>query len=125
MARRTTIEVGLPEPCVSTPETRMPGDASDPAAGCVVHSWNEWDPLEEVVVGRLEGAAAPPAHVTMVGNLPARAARLYPLLAGRRYPRLLVKPAQRELDGFVRMLAAAGITVRRPDVVDFSRRFAS
>jgi glycine amidinotransferase len=61
----------------------------------------------------------------MVGNLPAKAARLYPLLAGRRYPRLLVKPAQRELDGFVRLLEAQGITVRRPDVVDFSRRFAS
>src|SRR6266702_2066191 len=56
-------------------------------ASCVVNSWNEWDPLEEVVVGRLEGAAAPPSHVTMVGNLPAKAARLYPLLAGRRYPR--------------------------------------
>ena len=98
---------------------------TDPAAGCVVHSWNEWDPLEEVVVGRLEGAAAPPAHVTMVGNLPGRAARLYPLLAGRRYPRPLVRAAQRELDGFVRLLEGEGITVRRPDIVDFTQRFAS
>lgn len=95
------------------------------AAGCVVNSWNEWDPLEEVVVGRLEGAAAPPAHVTMVGNLPARAARLYPLLAGRHYPKLLVRPAERELEGFVRLLEGEGIVVRRPDVVDFARRFGS
>ncbi|HVS42847.1 MAG TPA: amidinotransferase, partial [Candidatus Dormibacteraeota bacterium] len=91
----------------------------------VVNSWNEWDPLEEVIVGRLEGAAAPPSHVTMVGNLPRRAARLYPLLAGRRYPRFLVRPAERELDGFVRLLEAEGITVRRPDIVDFSRRYAA
>ena len=90
-----------------------------------VNSWNEWDPLEEVIVGRLEGAAAPPSHVTMIGNLPRRAARLYPLLAGRRYPRVLVRPAQKELDGFVRLLESEGITVRRPDVVDFSVRYAS
>jgi glycine amidinotransferase len=109
---------------VSISETTT-GAVADPAAGCVVHSWNEWDPLEEVVVGRLEGAAAPPAHVTMVGNLPAGAARLYPLLAGRRYPQLLVRPAQRELEGFVRLLEGEGITVRRPEAMDFARRFAS
>ncbi len=102
----------------------VPGPDVEPTAG-VVNSWNEWDPLEEVIVGRLEGAAAPPSHVTMVGNLPRRAARLYPLLAGRRYPRFLVRPAQKELDGFVRLLESEGVTVRRPDVVDFSVRYAS
>jgi glycine amidinotransferase len=101
------------------------GHATAAPPARVVSSWNEWDPLEEVIVGRLEGAAAPPSHVTMVGNLPARAARLYPLLAGRRYPRILVRPAQRELEGFVRLLESAGITVRRPDVVDFSLRYGS
>jgi hypothetical protein len=61
---------------------------------------NEWDPLEEVVVGRLEGAA-PPAHVTMVGNLP----RVRPALplAGRRYRSSSSDP-RAELDGFVRLL---------------------
>jgi glycine amidinotransferase len=102
-----------------------PQRTAETANACVVNSWNEWDPLEEVVVGRLEGAAAPPSHVTMVGNLPAKAARLYPLLAGRRYPRLLVKPAQKELEGFVHLLESEGIKVRRPDIVDFSIRFGS
>jgi len=102
-----------------------PERTAETANSCVVNSWNEWDPLEEVVVGRLEGAAAPPSHVTMVGNLPAKAARLYPLLAGRRYPRVLLKPAQRELEGFVHLLEAEGIKVRRPDIVDFSIRFSS
>ena len=102
-----------------------PEPTAETANSCVVNSWNEWDPLEEVVVGRLEGAAAPPSHVTMVGNLPAKAARLYPLLAGRRYPRVLLKPAQRELEGFVHLLEAEGIKVRRPDIVDFSIRFGS
>ena len=56
---------------------------------------------------------------------PAGAARLYPLLAGRHYPKVLVRPAQGELEGFVRLLEREGIAVRRPDVVDFARRFAS
>src|SRR5207244_11722149 len=43
-----------------------PERTAETANSCVVNSWNEWDPLEEVVVGRLEGAAAPPSHVTMV-----------------------------------------------------------
>ena len=109
--------------------TRRSGSEIDRATGtsteCVVNSWNEWDPLEEVIVGRLEGAAAPPSHVTMIGNLPPKAARLYPLLAGRRYPRFLVRPAARELEGFVRLLESQGITVRRPTIVDFSIRYAS
>ena len=30
---------------------------------CPVNSFNEWDPLEEVIVGRLEGATIPgPRH---------------------------------------------------------------
>jgi len=110
---------------MSSSAVSEPDRTTETANAWVVNSWNEWDPLEEVVVGRLEGAAAPPSHVTMVGNLPRKAARLYPLLAGRRYPRLLVKPAQRELDGFVRLLESEGITVRRPDIIDFSVRYGS
>ena len=110
---------------MSSSAVSEPDRTTETANACVVNSWNEWDPLEEVVVGRLEGAAAPPSHVTMVGNLPRKAARLYPLLAGRRYPRLLLKPAQRELDGFVRLLESEGITVRRPDIIDFSVRYGS
>jgi hypothetical protein len=30
------------------------------SAVCPVNSWNEWDPLEEVIVGRLDGAVVPP-----------------------------------------------------------------
>ncbi|RUT01543.1 hypothetical protein DSM106972_066400 [Dulcicalothrix desertica PCC 7102] len=30
---------------------------------CPVNSYHEWDPLEEVIVGRLNGANIPPYHV--------------------------------------------------------------
>jgi len=35
------------------------------SAAFPVNSWNEWDPLEEVIVGRLDGAVVPPFHVSV------------------------------------------------------------
>lgn len=90
------------------------------ASAVPVRTYNEWDPLEEVIVGRLEGATVPTSHVTFDGNLPPIARRLYRPLAGRRYPRVLVRRAQRELDQLVELIEQAGVVVRRPDVVDFS-----
>jgi glycine amidinotransferase len=92
-------------------------------AAVPVSTYNEWDPLEEVIVGRLEGATIPSNHVTVTFNLPPLAARLYRLAAGYRYPQWMVRLAQRELDGFIRLLEAEGVTVRRPDAIDFTRRY--
>lgn len=88
-----------------------------------VNSHNEWDPLEEIIVGRLEGANIPSYHVTVTFNVPRFTAKLYRLAAGRRFPRWMVRRAQKDLDGFIHILEAEGVTVRRPDVVDFHSRF--
>ena len=88
-----------------------------------VCSYNEWDPLEEVVVGRLEGAMIPSKHLTVSFNIPRRLTGIYKLVAGRPYPKFVVRPAQRELDEFMHILEAEGITVRRPAVTDFSATY--
>ena len=85
-----------------------------------VCSYNEWDPLEEVVVGRLEGARIPSRHLTVTFNIPQRLMKIYKLIAGLPYPKFVVRPAQRELDEFIHILEAEGVTVRRPAVTDFS-----
>ncbi|MFE6411958.1 amidinotransferase [Streptomyces sp. NPDC057837] len=90
-----------------------------------VSSHNEWDPLEEIVVGRLEGATIPSDHPVVTCNVPPWAGRLQGLAAGFRYPRLLVEQAQQEIDGFVALLESLGVTVRRPDAVDHRRRFGT
>ncbi|ARN83252.1 amidinotransferase [Methylocystis bryophila] len=90
-----------------------------------VCSHNEWDPLEEIVVGRLEGATIPSDHPVVSCNIPGFAARAQAWAGGFRYPEFLVKPAQRELDGFVALLESLGVTVRRPDAVDYRRRFGA
>lgn len=92
-------------------------------ATCPVNSYNPWDPLEEIIIGRLDGAVIPPAHVSVTFNIPQTAARLLAIVGGLRYPGFLLKSAQRQLNDFARILAAEGVTVRRPDAMDFSRRY--
>ena len=99
-----------------------PADATAPLRSPVM-AWNEWDPLEEVIVGRLDGATIPSNHVTVTFNLPPVGARLYGLAAGWKYPRWMVKLAQKELDGFIAVLEGEGITVRRPDPIDFAKPY--
>lgn len=91
----------------------------------VVNSHNEWDPLEEILVGRLDGATIPSAHPVVTCNIPGMAARAQSLVAGFRFPGFMIEPAQRELDGFINLLQSLGITVRRPDAVDHRKRFST
>ena len=87
-----------------------------------VNSHNEWDPLEEIIVGRLEGATMPSDHPVVTCNVPkGAAARAQSLVAGLHYPKFMVEPAQRELDGFIALLQSLGIFVRRPEPIDHKK----
>ncbi|MEU3879635.1 MULTISPECIES: amidinotransferase [Streptomyces] len=90
-----------------------------------VGSHNEWDPLEEVLVGCLDGATTPSRHPVVSCNVPPWAARFQQLAAGLRYPQAMVGPAQEELEQFVSLLQSLDITVTRPDAVDHRKRFST
>src|SRR5947209_6439186 len=81
-----------------------------------VCSWNEWDPLREVIVGTARGAAdigyEPALSPYFAGNVGGRAFRGAPVHEG------VVAEAEAQLDDFAALLASRGITVRRPDPVD-------
>ncbi|MFI7102559.1 amidinotransferase [Streptomyces sp. NPDC050161] len=100
------------------------GNAGKPL-GSPVNSHNEWDPLEEIIVGRLEGATVPSSHPVVACNIPPWAARLQGLASGFRYPRRMIEPAQHELDRFIALLRSLGITVMRPDAVDHRKSFST
>jgi glycine amidinotransferase len=95
----------------------------------VVNSYNEWDPLEEIVVGVLDGAAILPWEIGLQAVKPAehvRASRMYHSVSGGK----LVPPesyakAQVQLDGFVRLLEAEGVTVRRPEPIVHAHPFGT
>ncbi|MGW8987558.1 amidinotransferase [Streptomyces parvus] len=113
----------MSDPSEAKNENSTGGSAESPHSP--VGSHNEWDPLEEVLVGRLDGATTPSRHPVVSCNVPPWAARFQQFAAGLRYPRAMVGPAQEELDQFVALLQSLGITVTRPDAVDHRRRFST
>jgi len=80
-----------------------------------VNSWNEWDPLEEIIVGCARGAAE-------MGFEPAFAPYFPPgdpgrTQRGRAIPHSVVEDAERQLDHFAELLTRRGVRVRRPDPI--------
>src|ERR1700693_4186636 len=82
----------------------------------IVNSWNEWDPLQEVIVGSARGAFD-------IGFEPSLAPYFSPgsqereFRGGPVHP-MVVDAAERQLDHFAELLDRLGITVRRPDPID-------
>ena len=89
-----------------------------------VWSTNEWDPLELVVVGRLEGAQI--SEWNFINGLTIQPGE-YPLYdalranLGQPYPPEMVRAAQAELDGLIATLQAHGATALRPDPPNFAQ----
>jgi glycine amidinotransferase len=91
----------------------------------IVNSYNEWDPLEEVIVGNIDGAAIPPWHIMLQATMPLQHTQMYQQQGGQPYPKELIDAARKDLDEFVHLLEAEGVTVRRPDIVDYAKPFAT
>lgn len=91
----------------------------------VVNSHNEWDPLEEVIVGDIWGATVPEWHPTLKATMPKHAWPMFRELGGRPFPQEVVAAAARELDELAEVLTREGVTVRRPRQTDFSRPFST
>jgi glycine amidinotransferase len=83
----------------------------------IVNSYNEWDPLEEVVVGVIEGASVPHWHITLQATMPKKQWEFFRKCGGKPFPGEQIKAAKKDLDAFVHILEAEGVIVRRPDVV--------
>jgi glycine amidinotransferase len=92
-------------------------------------SYTEWDPLEEVVVGILKGAAVipwEPAYAAAVsGDDYEDTKGFHEDAGGQAVPQEAMASAQAELNEFVRILEGEGVRVRRPDPLDFSKPYGS
>ncbi|AJQ93361.1 hypothetical protein [Gynuella sunshinyii] len=92
-----------------------------------VNVWNEWDPLEEVIVGTALGASTRmldhfwdyASHVPGNKQLYRRFYHAQPA------PVELVSKAEDEIDGFIKILEREGVTVRRPSPADSLAAFAT
>jgi glycine amidinotransferase len=64
---------------------------SAPAAPFVVNSHNEFDPLEEVIVGRVDGATIPEWHVSGKAVWPEKWWDMYKTQSGQSFPMEMIK----------------------------------
>jgi glycine amidinotransferase len=94
---------------------------------CIVNSHSEFDPLEEVIVGRVEGATIPEWHVSGKAVWPDRHWDMYKTKSGQPFPKELMIKAAEELDNFAKILEAEGVTVRRPEVMkgDYAQPYST
>jgi glycine amidinotransferase len=94
----------------------------------VVNSHNEWDPLEEVIVGSVKGAILPSwdtinKHTVPPGEWDKISKSINP--HGSPYPPEYIKAASENLETFVHILESEGVRVRRIDDADYSASFST
>jgi len=88
-----------------------------------VWSCNEWDPLEEVIVGSPVGARFPsPDRSTQLAEFPDRSLAEIPR---GPFPQRIVEETAEDLDEFVRLLRGLGVTVRRPETWPHEASFST
>lgn len=90
-----------------------------------VCSYNEWDPLEEVIVGVLEGATIPSLHIALEATMPEEHWPFFKQYGGKPFDKEWVERGVKELDEFARILTAEGVKVRRPDRIDHAVSFGT
>lgn len=92
----------------------------------VVWSCNEWDPLEEVVVGVVEGSIVPKwDDVALQATTPDHASWFFEKYGGQPFPNEMIEAASKELDNLSQVLTSLGVKVRRPDPVDYSKTYST
>jgi glycine amidinotransferase len=95
---------------------------------CPVNSHNEWDPLEEVIIGNLDGAMFPEWSVINRATVaPDEWEQIEQRVggAGIPYPPELVKLARQELKQFIHILESEGVRVRHGSSMNFAAPFAT
>jgi glycine amidinotransferase len=91
----------------------------------LVNVHNEWDPLEEVIVGVVDNARVPsPDRGLFAIGYADRFATMAEIPSGP-YSDRVIEETREDLEGFVEALRANEVIVRRPEVVDHSLTFGS
>ncbi|MDQ3914224.1 MAG: NarL family transcriptional regulator [Actinomycetota bacterium] len=85
----------------------------------VVRSHNEWDLLEEAIVGTAEGVTVPVLTHEFKSMVRREYWDFYRRYGGQPYPEHIVAAASKALDNLQEVLEGEGVVVRRPDPVDY------
>ena len=90
-----------------------------------ISTYNHWDPLEEIIVGRADNARVP----TVDASTMSMSYTNYPMdqikpLEGQ-YPQAMIDEANEDADGLANTLKNLGVIVHRPEVQDTSVEFST
>ena len=92
-------------------------------AGARVWSWNEWDPLEEIIVGNPFNARFPTAdRSTQLAEFPDRSVEEIPR---GPFPQQIIEEAEEDLMDFIQALKKQGVTVKRPETWPHEAKFST
>ena len=91
----------------------------------IVSSSNEWGPLQEVIVGIVDGARVPSWHISLKATMPQEHWNFFRECGGKPFPLETIEAARCEIEKFASLLNQYGVTVRRPTEVDFTRPFST
>ncbi|GAA1954307.1 inosamine-phosphate amidinotransferase 1 [Amycolatopsis minnesotensis] len=86
---------------------------------------NEWDPLEEMIVGIADGARVPSADIGLFALDYAEHEENQDDIPTGPYDTRIIDEANEDLAGFAELLRAEGVTIRRPAVTDHATRFGT
>ncbi len=82
----------------------------------VVNSWNEWDPLKRVIIGRPEGTNVPAPEPAWWYDLPEGG---FPLGQWGPFPQDMLDAANEQMDYFVKQIEQRDAVVERIDIHPF------
>ncbi|KAI0230063.1 Glycine amidinotransferase, mitochondrial [Lamellibrachia satsuma] len=89
---------------------------------CPVCAYTEWDPLEEVIVGRPEGARVPYLRPEIKATIKPGNWEWFTKHAGKPQEPEIVKKASKQVEEFCRILEIEGVTVRRPEFIKWTEK---
>jgi len=85
-----------------------------------VWSCNEWDPLEEVIVGTVKNSVVPKWNIALGSATPGHSKWFFDQYGQKSFPTDMIDKAESELDNLAKVMTDLGITVKRPTPIDFS-----
>ncbi|MEV6394786.1 inosamine-phosphate amidinotransferase 1 [Streptomyces sp. NPDC051907] len=91
----------------------------------LVNAHNEWDPLEEMIVGVAENARVPSPDPGLFALDYCEHHESPDEIPSGPYDQKVVTEAHEDLEAFVELLQGEGVTVRRPDVTDHAKPFGT
>lgn len=84
----------------------------------IVNSWNEWDPLKHIIVGRADDTMVQAPEPAVQRNWPDQG---FSLGKYGKYPQEMIDKANEQMDYFAKLLESKGVRVDRPTPIDFSQ----